>query len=144
MLLAAGGVWSFRSPGPAGPDSAMSDHPGPTPPAAAGPLVELALTPLGDSTGPSASVQVPRGSAQVRFLLGGDLPTADALTAEISAVDRDAVRRWPVDDAPPGTEGAARAVTVPVYAVPDGAYSLTVWAGDADVVQRYTFRIAAP
>ena len=42
-----------------------------------------------------------------------ELPPADALTAEIAAVDRDEVRRWPVDDAPAGTPGAARAVTVP-------------------------------
>ncbi|MEZ5420954.1 MAG: hypothetical protein R2708_26935 [Vicinamibacterales bacterium] len=123
-----------------------ADRPaGPPGEADAVPIVTLTLTPVvaSGATAPVAA-QVPRRTAQVRFLLVGDLPPADALTAEISAVGRDEVRRWPVDDAPTGTGEASRAVTVPVYAVPAGDYALTLWAGDADLVQRYGFRVVTP
>lgn len=155
LLLCASGAWWLVNRGgaaaPSGRESA-SETAAPSPDtlqrdvaAPEAPVVALALSPLVTrGVGGGASVQVGRGVAQVRFLLGGDLPPADALTAEISAVDRDAVRRWPVDDAPTGTEGAARAVTVPVYAVPAGDYVLTLWQGDADMVQRYAFRVLAP
>lgn len=163
VLLCGLGAWWFVSrgtvvPGSSTPSSVDSAAEGPAPtPAAPGtappsappvaaatsaPVVALTLTPLVTrGGGEQATAVVPRGTAQVRLLAGGDLPPADALTAEIAAVDRDDVRRWPVDDAPAGT-GASRAVTVPVYAVPEGDYILTLWQGDAEIVQRYAFRIA--
>ena len=166
LLLCATGAWWLMSRGapsvpvaPAPPAESAAVRPDaqsapapsstPSPSAserpAAMPVVALTLTPLVTrGAGGHPSAQVPRGTAQVRFLLAGDLPPADALTAEVAAVDRDEVRRWPVDDAPAGTAGAARAVTVPAYAVPAGDYVLTVWQGDADMVQRYAFRILAP
>lgn len=166
VLLCTTGAWWLMSRGapgvpvePAGPAESAATRPGAPPapapdataspaasePPAAMPVVALTLTPLVTrGAGGQPAAQVPRGTAQVRLLLAGELPPADALTAEIAAVDRDEVRRWPVDDAPAGTPGAARAVTVPVYAVPAGDYILTVWQGDADMVQRYAFRILAP
>jgi len=164
VLLCALGAWWFVSRGTVEPGSstpspvetaAQAPAPQPVTPGAATPpappdaaatstpVVALALTPLATrSGGEQATAVVPRGTAQVRLLVGGDLPAADALTAEIAAVDRDDVRRWPVDDAPAGSAGASRAVTVPVYAVPEGDYILTLWQGDAEIVQRYAFRIA--
>lgn len=148
LLLITGLWWTQPQPRQS---TATADAPaaGPTPtpapattPATSLPAVALTLTPLaagGSAT--AAAIAVPRGTAQVRLRLTGDLPPADELTAEISAVGRDAVRRWPVDDAEAGADGATRAVAVPPYEVPPGEFTLTLWAGDADVVQRYAFRI---
>lgn len=126
---------------PAGSDAAAAPAP-----AGSLPVVTLALTPIVRRNGgapPTATV--PRGTAQVRLLLDGDLPAAGELTAEITAIDRDEMKRWPVDAAPDATrQTATHAVTVPVYAVPAGDYILTLWAGDADMVQRYAFRIVVP
>jgi hypothetical protein len=149
-VVLVAGLWWLRepaAPSPTAPDSAspMASAPGAAAPAAATalPVVVLSLSPVavsGSSTPPSA--EVPRGTAQVRFALGGALPADGELTAEIAATDRDEVKRWPVDvDHGGGPGRAVHTVTVPVYAVPAGGYSLTVWAGDAEVVQRYAFRI---
>lgn len=154
-LLVAGLWWLRPTPqAPATPAASPSTTESPaganaaaTPaPADSLPVVTLALMPIvtrGAGTPPTATV--PRGTAQVRFLLDGDLPAPAELTAEIMAVDRDEVKRWPVDAAPDTPRTAAtHAVTVPVYAVPAGDYILTLWAGDADIVQRYAFRIVVP
>lgn len=108
------------------------------------PAITLTLTPA-PARGPYTSVAatVPRGTAQVLLRLTGDLPPADEVMAEIAGGDRDEVRRWRVDDAPAGPDGATRVVAVPPYAVPSGAFVLTLWVGDADVVQRYGFTIDA-
>lgn len=154
-LLVAGLWWLRPTPeAPATPAAspsatespAGSNTAAPPVPADRLPVVTLALMPIvtrGAGAPPTATV--PRGTAQVRFLLDGDLPAPTELTAEILAVDRDEVKRWPVDAAPETTRTTAtHAVTVPVYAVPAGDYILTLWAGDADIVQRYAFRIVVP
>lgn len=105
------------------------------------PAVSLPLSATAGDAQPPA-VTVPRGTAMVHLRLVGDLPAAVELTAELSALGRDEVKRWPVDDAPAADDGATRVVSVPPYAVPAGDYALTLWQGDADVVQRYRFRIA--
>lgn len=93
--------------------------------------------------GEPPTATVPRGTAMVHLRLPGtDLPPSADLVAEIAAVGSDVVKRWPVDDAPAADDGATRVVSVPPYAVPAGDYALTLWQGDADVVQRYRFRVA--
>lgn len=100
---------------------------------------------LAAATGEAAPpFTVPRGTALVHLRLTGDLPPAADLTAEISAAGDGDVKRWPVDDAPVGADGATRVVTVPPYAVAAGRHVLTLWAGDADIVQRYRFTVATP
>lgn len=152
LLLIAGLWWTQPAPasrGAVATPTAAPDAPAVTPPAAPGtpaaqalPIVALTLTPVvtRGSGAPPVAV-VPRGTAQVALRLVGDLPAAADLTAEIAALDRDEIKRWPVDDAAPGADGATRAVVVPPYAVPPGDFVLTLWAGDADIVQRYAFRI---
>lgn len=52
---------------------------------------------------------------------------------------------WPWDAASETTRTTAtHAGHRAVYAVPAGDYILTLWAGDADIVQRYAFRIVVP
>lgn len=148
LVLIAGLWWTRpqREPvmTPAGVSSAATT-PAPDAPATASlPAVTLSLSPrpAGSPDGP-VTAAVPRGTAQVLLRLAGDLPGADDLTAEITSLERDEVRRWPVDDAPAGPDGATRLVAVPPYALPGGDFVLTLWVGDADVVQRYAFRIDA-
>jgi len=140
------GLWWTR-PAPAG--NVAADAGGADGPASVGalPSVTISLAPAVSSAGvlPEPTVAtVPPGTAQVTLRLAGELPPAADLTAEITAVERDEFKRWPVDDATPGMDGATRAVTVPPYAVPAGRFVLTLWAGDADVVARYRFRVATP
>lgn len=154
VMLAVGLFW-MRPDGPPAADqappaappadpAASPSAPPPAPGAAAMPTVTLTLTAPATTRGAGAmpTVTVPRGTALVQVRLVGDLPPAVELTAEITAIDRDEVKRWPVDDAPPSSDGASRSVTVPPYAVPPGDYVLALWAGDADLVQRYAFRVA--
>jgi hypothetical protein len=150
-VVLVAGLWWLRepaAPSPTAPGSAspMASAPGAAASAATTlPVVELSLSPGdGSGSGTPPTAEVPRGTAQVRFALGGALPADGELTAEIAATDRDEVKRWPVDlEQGRGSGSAVHTVTVPVYAVPAGSYSLTVWAGDAAVVQRYAFRIVA-
>lgn len=89
-------------------------------------------------------VSVPAGSAEVRIRLQGLGRPAVELTAELESLATGDIRRWPVDDAPAGPDGAALAVTVPVYALPAGEHVLTLWAGDADALRRHAFRVVVP
>lgn len=125
---------------PGGPSTPAA----PTAAAAAMPTATLTLSAAAATRGQGAMpvLAVPAGTALVQFRLVGDLPPADELTAEIMALDGDEVKRWPVDAAARTDDGASRTVTVPPYAVPPGDYVLTLWAGDADLVQRYAFRVA--
>lgn len=110
-------------------------------PAATLPAITLTVAPRRTS-GDVPAVAVPRGTALVHLRLPGtDLPAAEDLVAEIGAVGRDEVKRWPVDDAPRANDDAVRMVSVPPYAVPPGDYTLTLWRGDADMLRRYRFRI---
>jgi hypothetical protein len=119
---------------------------GETPPdtpnaAAAGPLAVVRLS-VPDATA-RPTLSVPADSAQVQIRLPGvDHPVE--LTAELESQATGEVRRWSVDDATAGADGAALAVTVPAYVVPAGDHVLTLWAGDADMVARYRFRVAVP
>lgn len=93
------------------------------------------------ASGPASEVSVAAGTAQVQFRLGGlDRPAAD-LTAELERVGGDQIRRWPVVDAPAGSDGLTHAVIVPVYEATPGEYVLTVWASDVEVAQRYRYRV---
>lgn len=144
--LAAGLWWTRPQPtaGPTAPTLTPVDRiaaGAPALPASDGmPVVTVPLS-AAAGDGQPVAVAVPRGTAMVHLRLVGDLPAAVDLTAELAAVGRDEVTRWPVDDASAGDDGATRVVTVPPYAVPAGRYELTLWAGDADVVQRYSFRV---
>lgn len=145
----AAGLWWTRpdAPPPAAPAAApASTDAAATPSRTANlPAVTLTLAPVrAGKDAPLPALAVPRGTALVHLRLTGDLPAATDLTAELSARDRDEVKRWPVDDAPVGADGATRVVTLPPYAVPAGAYTLTLWAGDADIVQRYVFTVTTP
>lgn len=150
VLLAVGLYWMRPTgtapvaPTPAATTTTPPPAPVSPPAAPAMPTVTLTLRASATTrgTGTLVAVAIPRGTALVQLRLVGDLPPAGELTAEITAIDRDEVKRWPVDDAPPSEDGASRAVTVPPYAVPPGDYVLALWSGDADLVQRYAFRIA--
>jgi FtsP/CotA-like multicopper oxidase with cupredoxin domain len=102
------------------------------------PVVTLTLA----SDSQPAVLTLPPDAGQITLRLPGDLGDVDQLTAEISPADApDEVKRWPVDGASGADDGATASVTVPAFAVPPGAYRLTVWQGDAAVVQRYAFQI---
>lgn len=110
------------------------------PPRAAGPVPALTLTL--DSASQPAALTIPPDAGQVSLRLPGELGDVDQLTAEISPADApDEVKRWPVDGASDGSDGAKASVTLPAFALPPGAYRMTVWQGDAEVVQRYAFQI---
>jgi hypothetical protein len=114
-------------------------------PASAGPVATVDLVPIGaGTTAEPATVVVPAGSVQVQFRLAGLDVKADELTAELEAVGGDQIKRWRVDDVPPDPVRGAHAVVVPIYEARPGEYVLTVWAGDAEVAQRYRFRVQTP
>ena len=115
--------------------------PAPTvPPRAAAPVPALTVT-LEGALSPAA-LTIPPDAGQVSLRLPGELGDVDQLTAEISPADApDDVKRWPVDGASGGSDGAKACVTLPAFALPPGAYRMTVWQGDAEVVQRYAFQI---
>ena len=115
-------------------------EPAPAAPRAAAlvPAVTVTL----DSASQPAVLTLPPDAGQISLRLPGELGDVDQLTAEISPVDApDEVKRWPVDGASSGNDGAKASVTLPAFALPPGAYRLTVWQGDAEVVQRYAFQI---
>jgi hypothetical protein len=110
------------------------------PPHEAGPTTVLTLT-LESATRPAA-LTIPPGAAQVSLRLAGELGDVNQLTAEISPAGApDQVKRWPVDGASAGSDGAKASVTLPTYALPAGTYQMTIWQGDAEIVQRYVFRV---
>jgi hypothetical protein len=114
-------------------------------PAGTAPAVTVTLTPVTTrgAAGGLATLEIPRQAAQVGVRLKGELGDVEHLTAEMAPVHApDQVRRWRVDAAPAGSDGAAAMVTLPPHAVPDGEYVLTIWEGDARVVARYGFRTA--
>lgn len=109
-------------------------------PVAAAPVPAVTLTL--DSAPQPAVLTLPPDAGQISLRLPGELGDVDQLTAEISPAGApDEVKRWPVDGASSGTDGAKASVTLPAFALPPGAYRLTVWQGDAEVVQRYAFQI---
>jgi hypothetical protein len=105
-------------------------------------VVHLA-PPAGQEAAP-AVVSIPADKAQVQYRLAGVDARAEDLTAEIERVGSDQIRRWRVEAVPPDGAAGQHAVMVPIYEARPGEYVLTVWAGDADIVQRYRFRVAAP
>lgn len=109
----------------------------------AGPVATAVLAPGVSPSGPTP-VAIPAGSAQVLFALTGLPATAEAhdLVAEIERIGDDRIKRWPVDA--PASANDPPSVIVPPYEVTPGEYRLTVWAGDAAVVQRYAFRVTPP
>ncbi len=108
-------------------------------PAATGSIATALLPP--DPPAPTA-VTVPADATQITLRLGGALGDADQLTAELTPVATpDEARRWPVDAAPEAGDGARASVTLPPYALAPGDYTLTVWEGDATVVEKYAFRV---
>lgn len=112
---------------------------------AAGPVATVDLAPVrAGTTAEPATVTVPAGSVQVQFRLAGLDVKADELTAELEVVGGDQIKRWRVDDVPPDPVRGAHAVVVPVYEARPGEYVLTVWLGDAEVAQRYRFRVKTP
>lgn len=123
------------------PDSAATRPTAGTPRAPA--VVVLTLAPVAArGGGDTTSLRVPTSAAQVQLRLVGDLPPADALTAEVTSMDAaETSRRWPVDAAPPANDGAQASIELPAYVLPPGDYVVTVWQGDADAVLRYGFRV---
>lgn len=93
-------------------------------------------------TTPPLAISVSAGTGQVALRLPGDFGDVDQLVAELTREDApDGARRWPVDPASAAADGARASVMLPAYALTPGAYSLTVWRGDADAVQRFVFRV---
>jgi hypothetical protein len=112
--------------------------------AAGGQVAVVHLAPPASAEAEPAAVSVPAGSVQVQYRLAGLETRAEDLTAEIERVGGDQIRRWRVDAVPPDGAPGQHAVVVPIYEARPGEYVLTVWAGDADIVQRYRFRVATP
>jgi hypothetical protein len=115
-------------------------------PVGTAPEVTVTLAPVTaqrPTAGSLATLEIPRHAAQVGVRLMGELGEVEHLTAEMAPVNApDHVRRWRVDAAPGGVDGAGAMVTLPPHAVPDGEYILTLWEGDARIVARYGFRSA--
>ena len=105
------------------------------------PEVTLTLAPA-DGTAEPPLLTFSRSAAQVGLRLTGDLGEIDHLTAEVAPIAApDDARRWRVDVAPAAADGARGMVTLPSHALSTGAYLLTLWEGDARVVDRYPFRV---
>ena len=105
------------------------------------PEVTLTLAPVADTAEPPL-LTVSRSAAQVGLRLTGELGEIDHLTAEVAPVTApDEARRWRVDVAPAAADGVQGMVTLPSHALSTGAYLLTLWEGDARVVDRYPFRV---
>ncbi len=115
-----------------------------SPPAAPAPAVRATVTTVAlPAQAAATTVTVPADAGQVVMRLGGALGDVDQLTAEVTpTATPDDARRWPVDAAPESGDGATASVTLPAYALPPGAYTATVWEGDAKVVQQYRFTVA--
>jgi hypothetical protein len=97
--------------------------------------------PAADDAG-TAPISIPPAAGQVTLRLGGEFGDLDQLTAELASVAApDSARRWPVDTAPAGPDGARASLTVPAYALAPGEYIVTIWQGDAEPVRRYAFRV---
>lgn len=111
--------------------------PGPGASTAAAPVPSVTLT-----TPEQAVFSLPAGTAQATLRLAGDVADVDQLVADIAAAgSADGGRRWPVDAAAAGSDGARASVTLPAYELRPGDYVVTVWRDDAEVVGRYTFRV---
>ncbi len=103
-------------------------------------VVTLATPGAGDEAAASAGhVRIAKDAAQVRIRLAGVDRPADELMAELEALDTAEIRRWPVDAA--DGDGDGLSVTVPAYAMAAGGHVLTLWAGDADLLRRYRFKV---
>jgi hypothetical protein len=82
--------------------------------------------------------------AQVALDLEGDAIPVDELIAVLEQAGKpDDVTRWSVEPTPGAPAGALGRVVVPTYALPPGDFVLVLWRGDADVVGRYRFSVAA-
>lgn len=106
------------------------------------PVATVTLRPVAASpAGEPPVLVIPRDAAQVGLRLTGELGEIDHLTAEVApAGSPDDARRWRVDAAAAGDDGATGLVTLPPHAVPAGDYVLTVWEADARAVARFAFR----
>jgi hypothetical protein len=119
----------------AGACAGSSPEPGAAAPAG-GAVAVIALPRAEATAGAPVDLTVTASAAQLRIELAGVSQPADELTAELEAAATGEVRRWPVDAAAGGVS-----VIVPIYAVPAGEHTLTLWQGDANVVARYRFRV---
>jgi hypothetical protein len=108
------------------------------------PPAVVTLQPSAENASEPAVVHVPPDAAQVQIRLAGLTAPAQELTAELERVGGDQIRRWSVDDVTSDPTLGSHAVTVPIYEVRPGEYVVTIWAGDADIVQRYRFRVQTP
>ena len=131
VIALGGGVAAACSSEPAGAPVGMA------------PDVMLTLAPAVDRAAEDMPVLAfSRSAAQVGLRLTGDLGEIDHLTAEVAPIAApDDPRRWRVDVAPAAADGARGMVTLPSHALSSGAYVLTLWEGDARVVDRYPFRV---
>jgi hypothetical protein len=107
-------------------------------------MAVVQLAPPAGPEAPPATVTVPADSTQVQFRLDGLEARAEDLTAELERVGGDQIRRWRVEAAPADGAPGRHVVTVPVYEARPAEYVLTIWAGDAEIAQRYRFRVATP
>lgn len=125
--VVAAGCWSNR------PDT----------PVGMAPEVTLTLAPVaGGAAAEPPVLAFPRSAAQIGLRLTGDIVEIDHLMAEVAPIAApDDARRWRVDVAPAAADGARGMVTLPAHALSTGTYLLTLWEGDARVVDRYPFRV---
>jgi hypothetical protein len=106
------------------------------------PDVTVTLAPVATSVGEPPHLVIAQRAAQVGLRLTGELGEIDHLTAEVAPIAApDDARRWRVDVAPAGADGARGMVTLPSHALSSGAYVLTLWEGDARIVGRFAFRV---
>lgn len=135
-VLAATLSWTAGGCARTGEDAPATDE------TAAGLAVVSLVPDVGGPPEARPAVELSRGVAQVQLRLRGDFPEVDHLMAEIAPTAApDSVRRWRVDPAPAASDRAGGLVTVPVYALAPGDYTLTLWEGDARVVGHYAFQV---
>ncbi len=106
------------------------------------PDATVSLTAVAAVAGVPPTLTFTREAAQVGLRLTGEIGEIDQLTAEVAPASApDDARRWRVDAAPPGPDGARGMVTLPSHALTTGDYVLTLWEGDAGVVGRFPFTV---
>lgn len=125
--------------------AAACSAPAPNPAAPAPAAAAVAVDVPADTAGAPATLLVPADAGQIVLRLMGDTGEPSDLMLEIAPADApDEARRWAVDAAPAGADGAHATVTLPGYALGPGLHHLTLWRGDAEVVRRQTVRVARP
>jgi hypothetical protein len=89
---------------------------------------------------PPPVVDVPIEAGQIELVLVGTPEPVDDLTVELTQTSTPEVTRWSVYAPRDARQDVVGRVVLPSYAITSGDYQVTLWRGDAVIVDRYRFR----